>query len=105
EASTNSIVHQTNTCRSPKRRPRKPVRGRPMAWLTAKDVITQVLWSTLTPRLPEMVGRDTLAMVVSSTCMNVARARPTLVRPGLGGRKYELMGLAVQVGGSAERAS
>ncbi len=44
--------------------------------LTANEVITQVLWSLLTPRLPAMVGNDTLAIVVSSTCMKVASDRP-----------------------------
>src|SRR5699024_1150585 len=38
-----------------------------------------------------MVGNETLAIVVSSTCMNVASARPTVVNPRFGGRKYELM--------------
>ncbi len=40
----------------------------------ANRVITQVPWSELTPRLPEMVGIDTLAMVESSTCMKVPSA-------------------------------
>ena len=41
---------------------------------TAKAVITQVPWSGLTPRLPAMVGSETLAMVESSTCMKVPSA-------------------------------
>ena len=57
-----------------------------MAMLTAKEVMTQVLWFTLTPRLPAMVGNDTFAMVVSSTCMKVANERPTVVSARLGGR-------------------
>src|SRR5258708_1854801 len=42
-----------------------------MPLATAKAVITQVPWDVLTPRLPEMVGSETLAMVESSTCMKV----------------------------------
>ena len=45
-----------------------------MPLATAKEVITQVPWSVLTPRLPAMVGIETLAMVVSSTCMKVPSA-------------------------------
>src|SRR5690606_20737358 len=80
-------VAQVNSRTSPKRRVRKPVSGRAMALLTAKEVITQVAWLALAPRLPEMVGRDTLAMVVSSTCMNEASARPSVARATLGGAK------------------
>jgi len=91
EASENSMVAHTNRRTSPKRRVRKPVSGSAMALLTANEVITQVLWFTLTPRLPAMVGNDTLAMVVSSTCMKVASDRPTVVNARLGGRKLVLM--------------
>jgi septal ring factor EnvC (AmiA/AmiB activator) len=45
EASENNNVADTNNFTSPKRRVRKPVNGSAMALLTAKDVITQVLWS------------------------------------------------------------
>src|SRR6185437_12122687 len=38
------------------------------------EVITQVPWLVLTPRLPAMVGIETLAMVESSTCMKVPSA-------------------------------
>src|SRR3569623_1804659 len=41
---------------------------------TAKEVITQVPWVVLTPRLPAMVGIETLAIVESSTCMKVPSA-------------------------------
>src|SRR6202012_3994992 len=52
----------------------QPVSGTPMPLATAKAVITQVPWSEDTPRLPEMVGSETLAMVESSTCMKVPAA-------------------------------
>src|ERR1700733_9305755 len=56
---------------------------------TAKAVITQVPWSVLAPRLPAMVGRETLAMVESSTCMKVpiasARAVTASATPTMGG--------------------
>src|SRR5689334_16762810 len=42
-----------------------------MPLATAKAVITQVPCEVETPRLPEMVGSETLAMVESSTCMKV----------------------------------
>src|ERR1700755_1982506 len=42
---------------------------------TAKAVITQVPWLVETPRLPAIVGIDTLAIVESSTCMNVPSAK------------------------------
>src|SRR5262249_16132627 len=45
-----------------------------MPLATAKAVITQVPWEVETPRLPAMVGSETLAMVESSTCMKVPRA-------------------------------
>src|SRR5882672_77913 len=45
-----------------------------MPLATANEVITQVPWSGEAPRLPEMVGMATLAMVVSSTCMKVPSA-------------------------------
>src|ERR1700744_1255988 len=86
EASTNSKVHQMNNLTSPKRRVRKPVRGNEMAMLTANDVITHVLWSELTPRLPAIVGSDTLAIVVSSTCMKIASDKPMVLRARFGGR-------------------
>ena len=39
------------------------------------------------PRLPEMVGIATLAMVESSTCMKVAMASATVIRGKLGAFK------------------
>src|SRR5690606_36324533 len=86
EAIENSSVAQTNRCRSPKRLARKPVSGSAIALLTANEVITQVAWLALAPRLPAMVGSDTLAIVVSSTCMNVASDRPIVASARLGGR-------------------
>ena len=72
EASTNSSVDIRNSRTWPKRCVSQPVRGTVMALATAKDVITQVPWLVLTPRSPEMVGMDTLAIEVSSTFMNTA---------------------------------
>src|SRR5476651_2898705 len=85
EASTNRIVAQRNSFTSPKRRLSQPVSGNAMALLTANDVMTQVPCSELTPRLPEIVGKATLAMVVSSTCMKVASDRPMVHINRLGG--------------------
>ena len=52
----------------------QPVSGTATPFATAKAVTTQVELSELTPRLPAMVGSDTLAMVESSTCMKVPSA-------------------------------
>src|SRR5690606_5025034 len=82
---TNKMVQILNRRTSPKRRLRKPVSGRVMALLTAKEVMIQVLCDELTPRLPAMVGNDTLAIVVSRTCMKVARHRPRVVSHRLAG--------------------
>src|SRR5580692_10689549 len=57
----------------------QPVNGTETPFATANDVMTQVPWSELTPRSPLIVGMDTFAIEVSSTCMNVPRARATAV--------------------------
>ena len=85
EAMVNSSVAITNKRTSPKRRVSQPVSGSAMALETAKAVITQVLWSVLTPRLPAIVGNETLAIVVSSTCMKVANASAVVHSPRLAG--------------------
>ena len=59
---------------TPKRVIRKALTGTEMPFDTAKEVMTQVPWSALTPRLPAMVGIDTLAIEPSSTCMKVPSA-------------------------------
>ncbi|MNS33366.1 hypothetical protein D3C72_654780 [compost metagenome] len=85
------MVAQRNSFTSPKRRLSQPVSGSAIALLTANEVITQVPCSELTPRLPDMVGSATLAMVVSSTCMNVASDRPMVLSNRLGGVKEALL--------------
>ena len=90
EANTNNRVEIKNNRTSPKRFASQPVIGIEMAFATPNEVITQVPCSELTPRLPEMVGRATLAMVVSSTCMKVARDRPMVAITRLGGEKLLL---------------
>src|SRR5690606_34851985 len=83
----------------------KPVSGSAIALLTANEVMTQVAWFALAPRLPEIAGNDTLAMVVSSTCMNDARASPIVASARLGGRKpgmfAAVVGESAIAGGSA----
>jgi hypothetical protein len=51
------------------------VSGTDMPLATANEVMTQVPWLELTPKLPAIVGIDTLAIVPSSTCMKVPSAR------------------------------
>lgn len=87
EATVKASVDHTNNLVSPKRRLSQPVSGKAIAVLTANEVMTQVACCELAPRLPAMVGNDTLAMVVSSTCMNEAIARPTVHNATLAGRK------------------
>ena len=99
EVMTKSTTAAMNSLTSPKRRAIQPVSGRAMALLTAKAVMTQVPCSELTPRLPEMVVRATLAMVVSSTCMKVARDRPTVASTRLAGRKALSLMTDYQKGG------
>src|SRR5690606_9104883 len=89
EASTNSSVEVRNRRTWPKRWVSQPVNGTVMALATANEVMTQVPWLVLTPRSPEMVGSDTLAIEVSSTFMNTAvdRAIEPMMRvaPSSGG--------------------
>ncbi|KOF55191.1 hypothetical protein AD428_02165 [Achromobacter sp. DMS1] len=63
-------IRNSRTC--PKRCVSQPVSGTVMALATAKEVMTQVPWLVLTPRSPEIVGMDTLAIDVSSTFMKTA---------------------------------
>ena len=49
------------------------MRGTEIALATPKLVITHVPWLGLTPRSPEMLGIETLAMEESNTFMNVAK--------------------------------
>ena len=52
-----------------------------IAAATMYEVRTQVIWSWAAPRLPCMLGRATLAMVVSSTCITVASMIETVISP------------------------
>src|SRR5271170_4638890 len=53
------------------------------AFETRYDVSTHVLSSWLTERFPAMCGRDTFAMLVSSTSMNVAIVTTSAIAHGL----------------------
>ena len=63
---------------SPTRRASQPVSGTEIALATENDVMTQVPCVAETPRSPEMVGIATLAIELSSACMNVAAASATV---------------------------
>lgn len=82
EVMINSSTEAKNSFVCPMRRDIQPVSGSAMALDTANEVITQVPYSELTPRLPEIVGSATLAMVVSSTCIKVASDRPMVASTG-----------------------
>ncbi len=79
EARVKSTTETTKVRTTPKRCMSHPVKGTDTPFATAKEVITQVPWSVLTPKLPAMVGMDTFAMDVSSTCMKVPNARANAV--------------------------
>src|ERR1700730_4681071 len=79
EATVHRPTEITNARTTPKRCMSHPVSGTDTPLATANEVITHVPWSELTPRLPAMVGIETFAMEVSSTCMNVPKASATAV--------------------------
>src|SRR5690606_7331351 len=83
----------------------QPVSGRAMAVLTANAVITQDAWLALPPRLPEIAGSETLAMVVSRTCMKLASASPSVVTATVGGRKSDSFAAASRPGGRPNSSS
>src|SRR5215831_2000996 len=61
----------------------QPLIGRTIALDTRYEVSTHVLSSLLTPRLPAMYGRATLAILVSRISMNAAIATTTAISQGL----------------------
>ncbi len=87
----NSKTDRQNTRTTPNRPMSQPVSGTAMPFATANAVIIQVELSALTPKFPAIVGNETLAIVESSTCMNVPTARATATiarlapRSGAGG--------------------
>ncbi|CUK03791.1 Uncharacterised protein [Achromobacter xylosoxidans] len=77
EASVKAATDSTNRRTCPSRRDSQPVRGMQMELAMAKKVMAHSPFSGLTPRLPEMVGTETLAMVMSTTAMKDARLMAT----------------------------
>ena len=77
----NSTTEVQKTRTTPKRRISHPVSGTATPLATAKAVTIHVELSLDTPRLPAIVGSETLAMVVSSTIMNVPSASAKAVSP------------------------
>src|SRR6516225_822617 len=67
----------------PNRPASHPLIGRTTAFAARYDVSTQVLWLLLAARPPAIYGNATLAMLVSSTSMNAARATTTPISQGL----------------------
>src|ERR1039458_3935443 len=80
EVAVKARTDNTNVRTTPKRCMSQPVRGTDTQFDNAHEVMTQVPWSELTPRPPAMVGIETLAMLVSNTCMKVPSARASAVR-------------------------
>ena len=69
----NRDVDKTKSLTSPNLLASQPVSGIAIAFETPKAVIIQVPCVGATPKFPEIVGMDTFAIVVSKTCINVAR--------------------------------
>src|ERR1700722_5307180 len=93
EAMVNKATDMAKVRTTPNRCISQPVSGTDTPLATANEVMTQVPWSELTPRLPAIVGMETFAMEVSSTCMNVPSARATAVMA---------LALLDRVGGSSD---
>src|SRR5262249_59534504 len=74
EKAPNMPIAVVNTRTAPKRPASQPVSGTMIASATEYEVITQVPWLELMPSAPEIVGTDTLAIVMSSTAMKFATA-------------------------------
>ncbi|GAN83616.1 hypothetical protein GHA01_16510 [Novacetimonas hansenii] len=73
EATVKAATAQTNSLTCPNRRDSQPVRGMKMAFAIPKEVMVHSPISVLTPRLPEMVGTETFAIVISVTAIKEAR--------------------------------
>ena len=67
-----------------------------MAFDTRYEVRTQVLSSCPAERLPAMWGSATLAMLVSSTSMNVARVTAMAMIQGLTAGRHSSAGFMVR---------
>src|ERR1700733_10260481 len=77
------ITHPINSRLRPNSIESQPVSGSTMAFEMRYEVRTQVLSSTVAERLPAMCGSETLAMLVSSTSMNVASITVAAISQGL----------------------
>ncbi len=78
EAMVNKTVDTTKSLTSPKRLASHPVKGKTIAVLTVKLVITQVPSSGLTDIKPAIVGIATLAIEVSKIFMKIPRETATV---------------------------
>jgi hypothetical protein len=96
DAMVKRVTESTNVRTTPKRCMSQPVKGTETPLATANEVMTQVPWSELTPKFPAIVGIDTLAMEVSSTCMNV---------PTASAKAVIALALPARVGGAASAAT
>src|SRR5262245_22316556 len=74
EKTPNSAIALPNTRTAPKRPASQPVSGTTIASATEYEVMTQVPSLLLMPRLPAMLGTDTLAIVMSTTARKLAAA-------------------------------
>src|SRR5260370_2487461 len=83
ELSVNRKMQRRKKRFRPKRLASHPLMGRTMALETRYEVSTHVLSSLLAPRLPAICGSATLAMLVSRTSMNAARATTMAISQGL----------------------
>ena len=85
DAPTKPTMARMNSRLRPSLAPSHAVSGVAMAAATMYDVRTHVTVSAAAPRLACMCGSATLAMVESSTVMNVASMTTQVIRIGLTG--------------------
>ena len=80
----NRDVDKTKSFTSPNLLASQPVSGIAIAFETPKEVIIQVPCVGVTPKFPEIVGIETFAIVVSKTCINVARVSANVRSTNIG---------------------
>src|SRR5215472_8490418 len=83
ELTVKRTIQRTKKRFRPNRPASHPLIGRTTAFAARYDVSTQVLWLLLAARPPAIYGNATLAVLVSSTSMNAARATTTPISQGL----------------------
>jgi hypothetical protein len=74
EKTPNNAIAVAKTRTAPNLAASHPVNGTQIASATEYDVMIQVPWLLLMPRVPEMLGTETFAIVISRTAIKFAMA-------------------------------